>query len=474
MKIIRYFLSLIFLLFLANVCYSKDARTIMRNIDKKKLEILKKAEDKLKQVKKEKNEIMQQILKDKTLLLKKISDLKKKKKELLLANKRLQDEIKILEDEKQRLISKFNEKNDNINELIGQIRINAKDLMSLIKQSPYSALTPGREDVLLPILEKKRFPEMKDIKQMVNLLFSEIVSSSEVTKTNTRFINRKGEKDKGEILLIGPFTSVYRTEKETGFLLYSDKSERFFALSKLPPSKIRKKLIAYLDGKSDDIYIDISKGGALRGLVHSLSFFELISKGGPLVWPIVGIGILAIILIIERFLYLFKCKLDEDIFMERIRKLALEDQWEKCINFCKENSKKPLCRVILNGIQNRTLSREDLENVLQESILNEIPKMERFLSTLGMFGAISPLLGLLGTVTGMINTFHVITIYGTGDPKMMSSGISEALVTTMLGLGVAIPIMLFHSIISKKVEDLIAKMEESAVSLVNIIFARRV
>jgi biopolymer transport protein ExbB len=90
------------------------------------------------------------------------------------------------------------------------------------------------------------------------------------------------------------------------------------------------------------------------------------------------------------------------------------------------------------------------------------------LSTLGLLAAIAPLLGLLGTVTGMIDTFHVITQHGTGDPRMMSGGISEALVTTMLGLTVAIPIMLVHTMLSRTVENRIGQMEEKAVALVNI------
>jgi len=114
-----------------------------------------------------------------------------------------------------------------------------------------------------------------------------------------------------------------------------------------------------------------------------------------------------------------------------------------------------------------------MENVLQEAILAQIPPIERFLSTLGMLAAIAPLMGLLGTVTGMINTFHVITYYGAGDPRMMSGGISEALVTTMLGLTVAIPIMLFHTLLSRRVETQISTMEEKSVSFVNMVFKAR-
>jgi len=107
--------------------------------------------------------------------------------------------------------------------------------------------------------------------------------------------------------------------------------------------------------------------------------------------------------------------------------------------------------------------------VLQESILHELPRVERGLSVLAVLGAIAPLLGLLGTVSGMIDTFRVITLFGTGDPKMMSGGISEALITTELGLAVAIPIMLFHTFLSRRVEHIVGEMEEKAVFLTNSI-----
>jgi biopolymer transport protein ExbB len=115
-----------------------------------------------------------------------------------------------------------------------------------------------------------------------------------------------------------------------------------------------------------------------------------------------------------------------------------------------------------------------MENALQEAILREIPSMERFLSTLGMLAAIAPLLGLLGTVTGMIDTFHVITLHGTGDPRLMSGGISEALITTMLGLSVAIPLMLAHTLFNRAVERNIGELEEKAVALVNLVHKSRV
>jgi biopolymer transport protein ExbB len=117
----------------------------------------------------------------------------------------------------------------------------------------------------------------------------------------------------------------------------------------------------------------------------------------------------------------------------------------------------------------RLEDRETLESVMQEAILRELPHVERGLASLSVFAAVAPLLGLLGTVTGMIETFRVITLYGTGDPRLMSSGISEALVTTELGLAVAIPIMLFYTFLSRRANTIIGEMEEKAVHLSNII-----
>jgi biopolymer transport protein ExbB len=124
--------------------------------------------------------------------------------------------------------------------------------------------------------------------------------------------------------------------------------------------------------------------------------------------------------------------------------------------------------VLRAGLEVRHADRQTQESVLQEAILNQLPKVERGMAVLAVLGAVAPLLGLLGTVTGMIDTFRVITLYGTGDPKLMSGGISEALVTTELGLAVAIPIMLLHTFLSRRVDHIVGDMEERSVQLCNI------
>jgi biopolymer transport protein ExbB len=335
----------------------------------------------------------------------------------------------------------------------------------------------GRAEKIAPILNKSRFPGMDDIRTMVDILFEEMKKSGEVRIENGLMINRAGEEITSKILTMGNFTAAYQLPdemgEETGFLVNSDKSGCLFALSRLPPSSVAKGLRRYMGGESDEAPIDISRGAALRLLTHRVSLKEQIQNGGPIVWPILGIGIAALLIIIERFIFLRKVNINADKMMNRVNELADQQKWDDCVNLCEKQKTRPVPKVLLAGINARILSREDMENVLQETILREIPRLEKFLSTLGMLAAIAPLLGLLGTVTGMINTFHIITFYGTGDPKMMSGGISEALTTTMLGLGVAIPIMLFHTFLSRNVENIISQMEEKGVALANIVFKER-
>jgi biopolymer transport protein ExbB len=207
----------------------------------------------------------------------------------------------------------------------------------------------------------------------------------------------------------------------------------------------------------------------LNQLIHDLSLVDQVPKGGPIVWPILAILALGALITLERIFFILKRKISLETVCGRIEAQAEARNWDACAATCDKYSKNPVIRVIRSGVDSRNLPREDMENAVQEAILKEIPPMERFLSTMGMLAAIAPLLGLLGTVTGMIDTFHVITMHGTGDPRMMSGGISEALVTTMLGLSVAIPIMLSHTLLSRAVENSVGMMEEKAVALINIV-----
>ena len=206
--------------------------------------------------------------------------------------------------------------------------------------------------------------------------------------------------------------------------------------------------------------------GSCRTVLHSR---RRSSRAAPVVWPILGIGLLALLIAIERTLYLNRVHANTDRLMGRVNQLAGAGDWAGCENVLAPEEGKPVCNVLRAGLGAVNEKRETLESVLQEAILKELPRLERFLPALNIMGAVAPLMGLLGTVTGMIETFQAITLYGAGDPRMMSGGISEALITTMLGLAVAIPIMLVHTFLRRRLEHIVGDMEEKAVAMSNII-----
>ena len=418
----------------------------------------------------------QKILSDRSELLSAIRNLDKQNKALEVDISGFEKEIIHLKNDEKRLRETLSETEAVNKELSGFIRGTAKDLASLLNQSLQSALKKNRSTFLQPLIHQTNqtcFPSMDDIQQMVKLLFDEIKASGEVRLTKGEIVDRQGHETQSQLLVLGNFSALYLLENETGFLLYSDQSERLFALSRLPERHVIKQNHAYIQGETDGVYLDISKGGALRQLTHKLNLIEQIPKGGPIVWPILAILGFAILIVIERLFYLIRIKVNAEKFTQTLCHHILKDQWDQCLLLCEKKKKKLIPKILKAGIECRGMDRIDMENVLQESIISQIPSLERFMSTLGMLAAIAPLLGLLGTVTGMINTFHVITYYGTGDPRMMSGGISEALVTTMLGLTVAIPIMMVHTLLTRKIETEIGLMEEKAITFVNTVFRQK-
>ena len=411
----------------------------------------------------------ERILKDRASLEKEIARMEADVKELNSAIEVIQGKSEKLREKEIELSHQQSDNEMGMRELSGTVRMGARDLETILRQSHFTARLPERLNLLKPILNKDRFPGIDDFKTITDLFLEEMALSGEVAVRTGPFVARSGVEQMGDILTIGKFTAAYSTGNETGFLRYSEGSHRFFALSTLPSWSVRGNLKKYMQGKTEDVSLDFSGGAALRQITHKSTLIDQIRNGGPIVWPILAIGLFALVIVIERSIFLKGVHANTDRVMGRVNELALQGKWRECDDIVKDEKGRPVHNVLKAGLNARGEERETQESILQEAILKELPRLERFLPTLNIMGAIAPLLGLLGTVTGMITTFHVITLYGTGDPRMMSGGISEALVTTMLGLSVAIPIMLMHTFLSGRVEHIVGDMEEKAVGLSNII-----
>ena len=446
---------------------NKDMRQIEIAARKKVEQLAAEAAAEKEAARREAAESRAEITKDRATLEAEISRLEKKAGQLEGAVSSLDSQEKTLAEEEIALNAKLSQADSVIKELVGVIRIHAKDLHGLIADSLQTALDREGIHFLEEIAAAKRFPGLADISRMNALTYNQLASSGAVRITHGSLVDRAGNTADAEILVLGNFTAAYRLGDETGFLKYSAAGNKLYALSRLPSSSQQKQLNAYMNGKSDAVPIDISRGGALRQLISTPTLTEEIQSGGPLIWPILIILALGTAIFLERLIFLYRSRMDSESLIANIEAFSKKGEWQSCAAECRRLPGKPLARVIAAGLAFFGMPRETMENALQEAILKEIPKMERFLSTLAMLAAIAPLLGLLGTVTGMIDTFQVITLFGTGDPRLMSGGISVALVTTMLGLSVAIPIMLGHSLINRTVDNRIAELEEKAVALVN-------
>ena len=214
------------------------------------------------------------------------------------------------------------------------------------------------------------------------------------------------------------------------------------------------------------LFDPVDKGGAAAAMDKTL--IETFLSGGIVMWPILLLGILSLLILIERLISLNRVHTNADRLMRRVGELISRVSWEGAKDVCVRNA-GAVAQVLETIIRHRDRPRDQQEELVYESILSQKPKLDRFLSMLNIIAAAAPLLGLLGTVTGMIGTFEVITTHGTGDPKILSGGISEALLTTELGLIVAIPALFFHAILSSRVDHIMGDMETNGVRLLNLI-----
>lgn len=200
--------------------------------------------------------------------------------------------------------------------------------------------------------------------------------------------------------------------------------------------------------------------------------FELVKAGGFLMWPIIACSIVAMAIIAERLWAYRKSRVIPKNLVAQIWKLHQKGELTPAhVNTVRASS--PLGRILAAGLVNRMHSREVMKEAIEEQGRQVVYELERYLNTLGTIAAISPLLGLLGTVIGMIKVFTAITDAGVGNPTVLAGGISEALITTAAGLSVAIPALIFHRYLNGTVDQLVVRMEEQALRLLEVMHGER-
>ncbi len=195
---------------------------------------------------------------------------------------------------------------------------------------------------------------------------------------------------------------------------------------------------------------------------------DVFEKGGFLMYPIFICSLIAITIFFERMFYLKSIKTKSKRFVLRVKNLVKKGSIELAISACRK-SPTPISQIMLAGLMKFGRGRDEMKEAIEDSANQEIPVLEKNLSTLSTIGNITPLLGLLGTVFGMVKAFNVIAVMGVGKPEALAGGISEALLTTAFGLSIAIPTIVVFNYLSHRVDKLIRDMEVNCVDLIDLL-----
>ena len=348
------------------------------------------------------------------------------------------------------------EKLGTLAELFGHLTSTAGDLASTLEYSLTSAQYPGREKFLEDLISKmsgsEKLPSIEEIERVWYELNREMVETGKVVSFNAEVTAPNGDHQQEKVVRVGVFNVISEDGKYLQYLPSKGSMEELPRQPSGPYLGWAKDLASSTEGLQR-FGIDPtgpSGGSFLAALINSPNIEERWEQGGYIGYAITVLGIFGFILAIIRLitLSLVSSKVSAQLKSDKI------------------NENNPLGRVLKIHEDNPSMDTETLELKLSEGILKETPKLESGLNILKIIAAIGPLMGLLGTVTGMIVTFQAITIFGAGDPKAMAGGISAALVTTVLGLLVAIPMVLLHTIVNGRAQRIIHILNEQTTGII--------
>ena len=340
------------------------------------------------------------------------------------------------------------EKTGSLGELFGMARQVAKDTQSLLATSLVSVQRPKRAEPLGQLAERKDNPSIEELEQLWLTLLGEMEESGKVVRFNTVVTLASGAEKTQEVIRAGIFNIVSNGR----YLHYLPETGRLVELGRQPQGRylsLAEDLQAAKTGLVS-VALDPSRGSILSLMVESPDFIEHIQRAGIIGYVILALGGIALVIVGERFVVLTLTR--RKVEQQRSGQGVGEDN--------------PLGRLRRVFNSHEGLDADSLALKLDEAMAVEVPRYKRWLPILAVFATAAPLLGLLGTVAGMIDTFQSMSLFGAGDPKLVSGGISLALVATELGLLVAIPILLLHSWLHSSSNRLIQVLEEEVASLV--------
>jgi len=340
----------------------------------------------------------------------------------------------------------------SLKELFGVLQQVSGDTKNKFYNSVVSAQIPGRSEFLDRMSQamgnSSKLASIEEIERVWFELQREMTEGGKVTKFTTTVTEANGDKVEKEVVRVGTFALL----AEGQYLEYNNVTGNVAELIRQPVSRFGDTALALEQSNGEFVPFGVDPtGGSILGLlVQAPNLKERIEQGGLVGYIILVVGLIGLLLALERLVSLYITKI-------KVKKQLKSEQ-------CSDNN--PLGRVMKVRDTYPNADTESLELHLTEAILGEVPKLGRNLTIIKIISVVAPLMGLLGTVTGMINTFQAITLFGTGDPKLMAGGISTALVTTVLGLVVAIPMTLLYAMLNTRSKNIVYILQEQAAGVI--------
>lgn len=360
---------------------------------------------------------------------------------------------KQLDEEIQQLRALRDERLGSLKELFGHLTSTAGDLRSNIETSLVSAQYPGREKFLSDLIEKMnsetKLPTTEELEKLWYEIQFEIAESGKIVSFNAQVADPAGNRTERTVVRIGNYNLV----SDGAYLDFNSKSGSITELARQPAYNASSDLVNAADGFVS-VGVDPTGpagGQLLKALIETPDMVERWKQGGfvgmYLITPLAGIALL--------------------LFLWKLMALsAIGSKVNSQLKSKSANTNNPLGRILKVAEDNPNIDSESLELKLEEAILKERPAIESMLQAIKIISMVAPLLGLLGTVTGMIIVFQAITIFGAGDAQAMAGGISGALVTTVKGLYVAIPTVLAHTFLNSKAKRITHVLEEQSAGII--------
>lgn len=284
-----------------------------------------------------------------------------------------------------------------------------------------------------------------------------------------------GRTEPGAFMDFGPFRYFVPDDPErpAGLARQLPNAERPSVFAKFATRNAGEAIRQLHRTGEGDVPVDVTGGDAVRLAAAKPTWTEHLVQGGFVIIPLLMLAGVCLVLAVYKFIALSRVQLKDPEGRVRTILDQLESRGEQTALEAARRLRPPLRAVIEEGIRHRDAPKESLEEILYERLIAQTPRLESLLTPLAVCASTAPLLGLLGTVTGMIHTFRLITVHGTGDAGVLSSGISEALVTTEVGLAIAIPALLIHAFLSRRVTRATANSQRAAITFVNGLTVRQ-